>query len=185
MFARTTLIALAASLAAGLVGCQSTQPRASSMASLPESGPVPTDSSAALMDYIGGQPLVTADAGYRAAYMLWQGEMFDGDFPALRRELIAAQVIDDCWNHASDTFLTRADVGYMVCRAADINTGLNWMLLGLGRYAYRELQYHQIAGPGGELSLVGGGEFQGIIRRADEYILAHNQTARAELGPRQ
>ena len=58
-------------------------------------------------------------------------------------------------------------------------------MLGLGRYAYRELQYHQIAGPGGDLGLVSGGEFLGIVRKADEYKRHVGQTSDyAELGER-
>lgn len=132
--------------------------------------PVPRDN-AELIDYLGRQPFVTAEAGYRAAYLLWRGTSFDGDFAALRDELVAAGIADRVWNHAADQRLLAADVGYLVCRAGEINRSLNWSLLRLGRYAWRDLVLLRIApNGGGELNYVSGGEFQGILRRADAYV---------------
>ncbi len=193
MLARTIRATLLAIIGCGLAGCDATQrrdtanpvtaqPGAESMTAEAAQAEVPRQSSAELMDYIGNQPFVTAEAGYRAAHFLARGESFDGDFPALSAELAGAAIIDDGWHYAPDYVLRRADVGYMICRACDIRTGINWPLFGLGRYAYRELQYLNIAGPGGEWALVSGGEFQGIVRRADEYRRRAGGP-RAELGP--
>jgi hypothetical protein len=66
--------------------------------------------------------------------------------------------------------LNRGEVGYLMCRAAEIEQSLNWRLLRLGRYAYRDLRYLGIAGPGGEFGLMSGGEFQGILRRTEDYM---------------
>jgi hypothetical protein len=169
-------------LAALLGGCQAAQPTGAEPTDMV---PPPTDSNAALMEYVGDQPFVTADAGYRAAYVLWSGEVSADDFAALRARLVEAGLADRVWSHGPQSRLTRADVGYLVCRAAGVRTGVNWNLLGLGRYAYRELQYHGIAGPGGDLGLVSGGEFQGILRKAEDYRARQAREGEAvELGAR-
>ncbi|MBN2447941.1 MAG: hypothetical protein JXO22_14510 [Phycisphaerae bacterium] len=179
MFVRTTGIVLMAAVVVTLVGCQTPCARVSATQQ-----DVPTGSSAELMEYIGNQPFVTAETGYRAAHMIYFGEPFDGDFDELRSVLIANDVANRGWKHAEGDALTRSDIGFLICRACNIRTGVNWTLFGLGRYGYRELQYHQIAGPGGEFALVSGGEFQGIVRRADEYQRRVGQApaASAELG---
>lgn len=175
------------SLLVTLAACQSNHAQVDTTATEPgettaDAGPVPTDN-AALLDYVGDQPYVTAEVGYRVAYILWKGDSFAGEYGELTDELVAGRIIDDCWNYGPHHRLARADIGYMVCRAANINTGLNWQLLGLGRYAYRELIYHDIAKPAGELGLVSGGEFQGIVRRADAYRAAHASASdQAQLG---
>ncbi|MBU0639728.1 MAG: hypothetical protein KKB50_12750 [Planctomycetes bacterium] len=130
---------------------------------------VPTDGNAALMGYIGEQAYVTAEPAYRAIHILWRGDFFEGDFEALSAALREGGVIAPGWRHAADTFLDRAAVGYMVCRACSIKSGLNWRLTGLGRYAWRELQYRHIAGPHSELGLMSGGEFLGVLARAEDY----------------
>ncbi len=148
--------------------------------------PMPTQSSAALIAWIGRQPFVTAEAGYRIAHVIWAGKMFDGDYAELEAALEAGRVIDGVWEFAPDRPLNRGDVGYIICRAYNIRTGFWWNVLGLGRYAYRELQFHRIAGPGGEFGLPSGGEFQGIIRAADNWLAdsGRMEAWRAELGER-
>jgi hypothetical protein len=139
---------------------------------------------AALIQHISEQPYVTAEAAYRAVFVLWQGELFDGDFAALSEALHEGGMIGQNWNLTSDQYLDRATVGYMICRVCGVRSGLNWQLTGLGRYAWRELQYKQIAGPGSEMSLVGGGEFLGILARAEDYMRNAGKQAveRVELG---
>lgn len=143
---------------------------------------VPTDQNAELMAFIGEQPYVTAEPAYRAVYILWKGAdaMFRGPYEELQAELEAARIIDPIWKLPPDTPVDRATVGYMIARVCNIRTGLNWQLLGLGRYAYREVAYRGIAEPAGDLGLVSGGEFLGILLRAEQYM----QTTGKGIGPR-
>jgi hypothetical protein len=147
-----------------LTGCQAAGPRN------PDMGPVPVDDSAALVEYIANEPFVTAEPAVRATYGLATGETFEGDYDALVAAMKTRGLIGRHWDLPPDRPLRRGDVGVLLCRACDIRTGLNWMLTGLGRYGYRELQYREIAGPGGEFGLVSGGEFVGMLTHAEDYL---------------
>jgi hypothetical protein len=144
-------------LAPVLAGCRAAMPRATTQPT------IPSDTNAELVEYISDLPYVTAEPAYRAVYILWKGEIYAGEF---------------------DSFIDRAAVGHLVARACDIRTGLNWQLFGLGRYAWRELIYRRIAHPSGEYSLISGGEFLGVLARAEEYLhkVGRAPGERAELG---
>jgi hypothetical protein len=177
-------LALAALLVCA--GCQSTQPRGATQPAAVLQPAPPPRTNAELISYLADQPYVTAEAGYRAAYMLWKGTDFEGDYDALVSELVAGRLIGASWKHEREDRLSRAEVGYMICRACDIRSGLNWQLTGLGRYAWRELQYSQIARPSSEIGYVRGGEFVGMLSRAEEYVQKANKerAASIELGSR-
>lgn len=146
---------------------------------------VPAESNAELIEHIADQPFVTAEAAYRAVYILWKDQVFSGGFASLRDELVNGRIVNDAWDHQPNSMLDRATVAYMVCRASGIEGGVNWWLTGLGRYAWRELQFRRIAHGGGEMALMNGGEFLGVLARAEEYIFKHRKTTgeKAELGP--
>lgn len=147
-----------------LTGCQAARPHAASQPTMP------TDTNAELVEYISDQPFVAAEPGYRAVYILSKGEIYEGGFDELSAEMAEAKLVNGAWNYDPSTYLDRSDVGYMVARACEIRSGLNWNLTGLGRYAYRELAYRRIAHPAGEMSLISGGEFLGLLARAEEYL---------------
>ena len=159
---RTWRISVAVALLGALAGCQEVR--------APSETPPPRAGSAELVMYITNQPFVTAEAGYRAIYTLAKGQAFDGEFDALTDQLRADGLIGKDWNHAADRCLDRATVAFMVCRACKIQSGANWMLTGLGRYAWRELQYKGIAEGGNEMALMSGGEFVGLMSRAEQYL---------------
>jgi len=162
---------------AAICGCQAPSPRAADRPDLPPSN-------AALLDYIASQPYVSAEAAYRAIHILWQGEVFVGDFDALAQKLRTGKIIPARWRHAPDTPMDRPAVGYMVCRAAGIRTGINWQLTGTGRYAWRELNYLGIASPPSEYGYVSGGQFVGILARAEDYMHRRRiAEAPVDLGP--
>lgn len=172
---RSVLATLAAAL---LAGC--TAPSAEPGLS------VPRGSSAELIHHISQQPYVTADAGYRAIYALAKGQTFPGaaadtatgsDFGALTGTLEADKLVDASWEYAPERYLTRSDTGYMVCRTCNIRTGVNWNLTGLGRYAWRELIYHEIAQPGNEFAPITGGEFLAVILKANLHLREHGSDA--------
>lgn len=171
-------LVLAAVALALLPACRTTTPRAAS-----QTVPPPREN-ALLIEYIGEQPFVTADSGYRAVYSFWKkGESYEGEFAALADALVAARIVSADWHHDADAALDRATVAYMICRAADLH-GVNWDLMGLGRYAWRELVFRGIAYPGSELRLVSGGEFLGILYRAEDHLhqLGRSDAQRIELG---
>jgi hypothetical protein len=160
---RPTPAALAlAVLFVTLGGCQA--PHA------PTATPPPQSGSAELVMYIANEPFVTAEPAYRAVYSLATGEAFAGDFGQLTDKLRADGLVGKDWNHAADQCLDRATVAFMVCRACKIQSGVNWMLTGLGRYAWRELQFKGISEGGNEAALMGGGEFVGLLSRAGQYL---------------
>ena len=136
--------------------------------------PVPIEGNGALAEYIADQPYVTVEPAYRATYILRNGEVFEGDFAALTESLKADEIVHAGWEYAPDALLDRGSVGYMICRAASVRSGLNWRLTSLGRYAWRELNYLRIASPLSEYGYVPGGQFIGILARAEEYMQQHS-----------
>lgn len=160
-----------------LAGCQVTLPRAA------DAPPIPRESNAELVLFISNEAFVTAEPAYRAVHVLATGESFAGEYTELAEKLRSERLIGGSWNHPPDQVLTRAEAGYMVARAAKVRTGVNWNLTGLGRYAWRELIFHGIAAGGSELAYLSGGEFVGILARADEYMhrRGRHEQAPAEL----
>jgi hypothetical protein len=161
-----------------LTGCRAAMPRTTTQPA------VPTDTNAELVEYISDLPYVTAEAAYRAVYILANNEIFDGDFDTLAGEMKAGGLVGHGWGYGADSFVDRAAIGYLVARACGIRAGLNWQLTGLGRYAWRELIYRRIAHPSGESGLISGGEFLGLLARAEEYVHSVGRAPgeRAELG---
>lgn len=135
-----------------------------------EQGKIPHEGSAELVRYISDQPFVTAEPAYRAIYALWKGEAFDGDFDALTTKMRTEKLIGKDWDYEPNRYLERGTIAFMVCRACRIKGGINWALTGLGRYAWRELQFKGIAGDGSEYGLMSGGEFVGMLLRAEDYL---------------
>ena len=172
---RLTVAIAAAGLCVTLFGCQGTM--------MTGQGVVP-DRNAELVQYITDQAYITAEPAYRAVYVLAKGDALEGEFDELSATLAADGLIGKSWDYAPQRCLTRADVGFMICRACRIRTGVNWTLTGLGRYAWRELIYHEIANGGDENRLMSGGEFVGILLRAEEYLTRTHQHERPpiELG---
>lgn len=166
------LAGLCAALAL-LAGCQATLPRNVQAED-------PPGANAELMEYISNLQYVTADAGFRAIYILATREVFDGSYDALVAALESRGLKPP--HLEARRLLTRAEVGALVARAADIRTGLNWQLTGLGRYAWRELIYRGIARTEGEMAYISGGEFLGVLARAEEYVNLRKQGAGVELG---
>lgn len=160
-------------------GCQATLPRHATSQPSPHGN-------AELMEYLAEQPFATAEPVYRSVYTLWKGEPFEGDFDALRGALAAGGIVDRLWGHEPATIMNCGGIGYMVCKACGIKTGVNWLLTDSGRYAWRELQYRGIASGKSEFSYLSGGEFLGLLSRADEYVHKHQKgaTSQPALGER-
>lgn len=182
--ARSGALAIAAGLVAllaglTLTGCQTPEPRATTQPTVPQEG------NAELIMHISSQPFVTAEPAYRAAYLLSKGETFAGSFDELADAMRSEGLIGKGWRHTPEQLLDRAAIGFLICRACDIRSGLNWNLTGLGRYAWRELQYHRIAAGGSEYGLMSGGEFVGVLSRAEDYLrrTGKRDAEGAELGP--
>ena len=171
-----SLIGVAA-LVVGLAGCKAMGPQMAS------DTPVPQDSSAALIMYTSDQPYVTAESAYHVGYVLAHGETFAGSFDELATTLVDEKIVAKHWQHSPNQALRRGEVAFVVCRACRIGTGVNWLATGLGRYALRELQYRDIVGGGGEYGLMSGGEFVGVVNRAEQYLRQMNRApAEVELG---
>lgn len=168
-----------AALGLFLSGCQAAGPRLATTQPT-----VPTEGNGALAEYIADQPYVTVEPAYRAVYILWKNEVFDGDFDALTGALVSGGVIRSGWDYPPEALISRGSVGYLLCRACGVRSGLNWQLTGLGRYAWRELNYLGIASPLSEYGYVPGGQFIGMLARAEEYMHRYEKgdVTRVELG---
>ena len=172
------MLAIAA-LSLALTGCQASRPHAASQTD------IPSETNAELIEYISNQPFVAAEPAYRAVYILSTGDIYDGGFDELTGEMKSSKLVRGEWGYDATTYLDRSDIGFMVARACEIRSGLNWNLTGLGRYAYRELAFRNIAHPAGETTLISGGEFLGLMARAEEYLhkVGRAPGEEAELGP--
>lgn len=159
-------------------GCVSQGLRATSEPSLPAEG------NAELMEYIAGQPFITANAGYRAIRLLVSEEPFSGSFEELTADLVQRHVVDSHWNYDPLQYLDNASVAYMISRAAHVGMSLNFAVTGFGRYAWKELQYRRIAEPGSEYSLTTGGQFLAMLSKTDDYLheVGRAPGQRSELG---
>ena len=145
-------------------GCQTMGPHA------PEGFEVPREGNAELVYHLAEQPFVTAEAACRASYLLVHDQPFEGEYAALVETLREEKLIRGMWEFPALHYLTNGDIATLICRACDIRSGLNWQLTGLGRYAWRELQYKQIVRGGSEFQLMSGGEFVGILNQAADYM---------------
>ncbi|MFH1748796.1 MAG: hypothetical protein ABIG44_17315 [Planctomycetota bacterium] len=172
-------VLLTAMIVVGLCGCQAASPRLSSTTQ----PAVPTEGNGALAEYIADQPYLTAEPAFRAVYILSNGTVFEGDYGTLAGQLQADGLIKSA-DIPPDALLSRSTVGYLLCKACDVQTGLNWKLTGLGRYAWRELNYLGIASPIGEYGYVPGGQFIGMLARCEDYMhrIQKDGEERVELG---
>lgn len=136
------------------------------------------------MEYISEQPFVTANAAYRAIWLMVETEPFSGGFDELTEALVDRQIVDARWHYDALQFIDNATAAYMISRAAHINSSINFALTGLGRYAWKELQYRRIAEPGSEWSLTTGGQFLALLTKTDDYLhdIGRATSPRSELG---
>ena len=165
-----------------LSGCAAPQRNAAPLATRP--APPPREN-ALLVAWIADQPYVTAEAACRCIWWLWKGTDAPEDYASLLEGLRAAGIAPPRWNPAPTDRVRRAEAGYMLARTIGLERGLNWRLLRLGRYAWRELIAAGIARPSGELGLVRGGEFLGLLQRSERWMIHHRRAVyeHAELGP--
>jgi hypothetical protein len=161
-----------------LAGCQALLPRVAQPS-------LETRHNVALAGYVADQPFLTAEAAGRLIYVLWKNQDYAGSYEDLRAELEAGRVVDPGWKLPPDVCLDRSITGYMLARAIDLRRGVNWQLLGLGRYAWRELVYLEIVPQSGELSLMSGHEFAGCMLKAEQYLKATRPRSveTSDLGP--
>ncbi len=177
MTATTRLIHRAARL--GTIACLAVLLLAGCRSMDANAKPAPRTGTAELVSHAAEQNYTTADTAYRATYALATGESFDGEFDALREKLLEQKLIGD-WPYESNERVRKADVGYMICKACKIQTGINWNVTSLGRYAWRELIYHNIANPSSEHGFITGGEFVGVLLKAEEFVQREGD---ADAGP--
>ena len=154
----------------GLFGCRVTLPHQE----------IPGGTNAELIEYIAEMPYVSADAAYRALHILRTNEVFEGDFDSLKAAMsdqggvVAGIQPNECPD--------RQELCRAIVRACGISPGLNYRLTGLGRYALRDLQYQRIVRTQNDYGPFSGGEFLGILARAEEYMREHADVAGVDLG---
>ncbi len=139
---------------------------------------LPLDSNAELIEHIAYMPYVTADAAWRSLYILKFKQVHQGSFEEVATELAAAGF--DLPDLAAGECPDRTEVAAVFHRICDVPAGLNYTLTGLGRYALRDLQYARIVRTPRDYGPLTGGEFLGLLARAEEALQHTGETI--ELG---
>lgn len=146
-------------LALLMAGCRASMPN----------DQVPGDTNAELIEHIAEMPYVTADAAYRAIYILVNDDVFQGDYAELKTVLRQRGLpIADLAPHECPT---RQEIAKILVEVCGVMPGLNYRLTGFGRYALRDLQYARIVRTRNDYGPLSGGEFLGMLGRAEDYML--------------
>jgi hypothetical protein len=100
------------------------------------------------------------------------GEAAWGRNPAeLRRILLDRGAIEEDWEISETAPLTRGKLAFMICRAADIESGV-FMRLGISseRYALREAVFHDLMTPSSTDRYVPGSELLDILAKTRDFV---------------
>ena len=134
-----------------------------------------TVSDSDFVHYLAQVSLVTTDEAFRAMLILVDGQDGSKSFEERRDRLVQRDIVNPAWITGPEYVIDRGAVAAMVCRACKLTGGINLVIfgsMGLGdrRYALRELVYREIMTTGADYAPVSGGEFVGILTRADALL---------------
>jgi len=128
------------------------------------------DGSAAYLDRISSGETVSENDAFRGVLMLLEVDDAKDTFRGRTEKLAAKGIVDSWWDFQADKPITRGKVAYMMYQACKVSGGVILTLTGPSqRYCLRELQYQGFVTKGSVFSPVTGGEYVGVLARADAY----------------
>ena len=131
------------------------------------------ESSAAFLDRMADESLVTQNDAMRGMVMLIDGDDTFDTFQDRVTYLQGLSVVPTSWNLDASGFLTRGQLAYMSYVASEMSGGVWLTVAGPSqRYCLREMQYRGVMGEGSLLSSVGGLEYITTLGRMAVYIEA-------------
>ena len=111
----------------------------------------------------------STDDAYRGMLFLIDDKDTSKDFEERTTRLVMHGVADKNWTHNPNATVTKGKVAYMLVRALEIRGGVMYNITNAcPRYALRELIHKGIIIGGTEYSKLSGGEYVGILGRADD-----------------
>ena len=139
------------------------------------------------LSYLADRPMVSVDEAYRAVLILADGQDDAQSFAERQDKLVARGVVRTAWGLKPSQAIDKGAVAYMVMRTCQVRGGLNCRAFGswgLGdrRYAFRELMYQELlpGDAGTDYQVISGGEFVGLLHKADEHMQKAGLYAAAE-----
>jgi len=156
------LLLLLLSLAA--VSCQA--PIDTTRTTLPtDQNPEPDINSAALTYELSQKTWCSNDEAFSLALLMVIGEDRCLDFNERHIELSVKGLADAGWKLEPDAPVTKGTLAYIICRAAELKTGIMMHLLPSRRYAYREAVHQGLMMPGSAAEPLTAPEVVGIMGR--------------------
>ena len=129
------------------------------------------DGSAGYLDRISSAEKVSQNDAFRGVLMLLEIDDAKDTFRGRTEKLVAKGIVDSWWDFQADKPITRGKVAYMLYQACKVSGGVILTLTGPSRrYCLRELQYQGFVSKGSVFAPVTGGEYVGILARADAYL---------------
>jgi hypothetical protein len=129
------------------------------------------------LSQLADRPMVSVAEAYRAVLILADGQDDAQSFAERQDKLVARGIARAAWGLGPDQAIDKGAVAYMVMRTCQIHGGLNCRTFGswgLGdrRYAFRELVYQRLLpdDAGSDYQVISGGEFVGLLHKADEHM---------------
>jgi len=139
------------------------------------------------LSHLADRPMVSVDEAYRAILILADGQDDAQSFAEREEKLLARGMVRTAWGLKPSQAIDKGAVAYMVMRTCQIRGGLNCHAFGswgLGdrRYAFRELMYQELlpGDSGSDYQVISGGEFVGLLHKADEHMQKAGLYAAAE-----
>ena len=127
--------------------------------------------SAAYLDRISTDQLVTQNDAFRGILLLLDGEDRYDDFASRVKALESRGVVSRDWQFGAQEPLTRGKMAYIIYRACEIKGALTLRIFGPSqRYCLKELQYRQIILKSSLSDHITGLEYVAVLGRADCYI---------------
>ncbi len=127
--------------------------------------PEPVIDSAALTFELSQKTWCSNDEGFSMMLMLAAGEDRCLNFNERLIELSVKGLADASWRLEASEPITKGTLAYMVCRVANLKTGVMMNLFPNRRYAYREAVYHGLITPGSVNEPLTAPEVVGIMGR--------------------
>jgi hypothetical protein len=126
-------------------------------------------------DCMANKPKCTFADAVRAVSSFIAGEPVADNLAGQYEWLLQRDVVRTRWHVALDDWVDRGTLSFMLYRAMRLRGGVNMAIFGengLGdrRYAYHELRYRKLLGPGANYRYVSGPEMITLLGKVDEQM---------------